>query len=111
MSRSRADAMDKYDVTDGVDYVDTPEDHTFRWQLSPKQFNFGYRCFGLYRYILTQGTLSRGLAHSSCYILYRVYKDKLQNCSCNQFHFIGTYKQMEENSMAKNRGGDNGSEK
>ena len=35
MSRSRADAMDKYDVTDGVDYVDTPEDHTFRWPLAP----------------------------------------------------------------------------
>ena len=24
--------------------------------------------------------------------IYKVYKDKLQNCSCNQFHFIGTYK-------------------
>ena len=33
--------MDKYDVTDGEEYVDTlqyvdaPEDHTFRWPLSP----------------------------------------------------------------------------
>ena len=41
MSRSPADAMDKYGVTDGVEYVDTlqyvdtPEDHTFRWPLSP----------------------------------------------------------------------------
>ena len=40
-----------------------------------------------------------------------VYKDKLQNCSCNQFHYIGTYKQVEKNCMAKNRGGNNGSEK
>jgi hypothetical protein len=27
--------LDKYDVTDGVQYVDTPEAHTFRWSLSP----------------------------------------------------------------------------
>jgi hypothetical protein len=40
-----------------------------------------------------------------------VYKDKLQNCSCNQFHYTGTYKQAETNSMTKNRGGNNGSEK
>jgi hypothetical protein len=45
------------------------------------------------------------------HIIYKVYKDKLQNCSCNQFHFIGTYKQVEKNSMTKNRGGNNGSEK
>ena len=31
----RAGALDKYDVTDGVQYVDTPEAHTFRWPLSP----------------------------------------------------------------------------
>ena len=43
--------------------------------------------------------------------IYKVYKDKLQNCSCNQFHYIGTYKQVEKNSMTKNRGGNNGSEK
>ena len=43
--------------------------------------------------------------------IYKVYKDKLQNCSCNQFHYIGTYKQMEKNSMTKNRGGNNDSEK
>jgi len=43
--------------------------------------------------------------------LYRVYKHKLQNRSCNQFHYIGTYKQVEKNSMTKNRGGNNGSEK
>ena len=35
--------------------------------------------------------------------IYKVYKDKLQNCSCNQFHYIGTYKQVETNSMTKNR--------
>ena len=40
-----------------------------------------------------------------------MYKDKLQNCSCNQFHNISTYKQVETNSMTKNRGGNNGSEK
>jgi len=43
--------------------------------------------------------------------IYKVYKDKLQNCSCNQFRYIGTYKQVEKNSMTKNRGGNNGSEK
>ena len=43
--------------------------------------------------------------------IYRVHKDKLQNCSCNQFHYIGTYKQVETNSVTKNRGGNNGSEK
>ena len=30
-----------------------------------------------------------------------MFKDKLQNCSCNQFHYIGTYKQVEKNSMTK----------
>jgi len=30
---------------------------------------------------------------------YKVYKDKLQNCSCNQFHCIGTCNQVETNSM------------
>ena len=40
-----------------------------------------------------------------------MYKDELKNCSCNQFHYIGTYKQEETNSMTKNRGGNNGSEK
>ena len=43
--------------------------------------------------------------------IYSVYKDKLQNCSCNQFHYIGTYKQVESSSMTKNRVGNNGSEK
>jgi len=43
--------------------------------------------------------------------VYKMYKDKLQNCSCNQFHYISTYKQVETNSMTKNRGGNNGSEK
>ena len=45
------------------------------------------------------------------YSIYKVYKDKLQNCSCNQFHYIGTYKQVETNSVTKNRGGNSGSEK
>jgi len=30
---------------------------------------------------------------------------------CNQFHYIGTYKQVEKNSMTKNRGGNVCSEK
>ena len=29
------------------------EDHNFLLQLSPQPFNFGYMCFGLYRYSLT----------------------------------------------------------
>ena len=40
-----------------------------------------------------------------------MYEDKLQNCSCNQFHNISTYKQVETNSMTKNRGGNNSIEK
>jgi len=28
-------AVDEYGVTDGVQYVDIPEAHTFRWSLSP----------------------------------------------------------------------------
>ena len=40
-----------------------------------------------------------------------MYKDKLQNCSCNQFHYTGTYKQVETNGVTMNRGGNNGSEK
>ena len=44
--------------------------------------------------------------------VYKVYKDKLQNCSCNQFRYVSTYnKQVEKNSMTKNRGGNDGSEK
>jgi len=27
--------VDEYGVTDGVQYVDPPEAHTFRWPLSP----------------------------------------------------------------------------
>jgi len=27
--------LDKYDVTDGVQYVDSDEAHTFLWLLSP----------------------------------------------------------------------------
>ena len=42
---------------------------------------------------------------------YKVYEDKLQNCSCNQFHCIGTCNRVETNSMTKNRGGNKGSEK
>jgi hypothetical protein len=40
-----------------------------------------------------------------------MYKDKLQNYSSNQFHNISTYKQVETNSITKNRGENNGSEK
>jgi len=34
-SRCRACPVLKYGVTEGVQYVDTPEAHTFRWLLSP----------------------------------------------------------------------------
>ena len=40
-----------------------------------------------------------------------MYEDKLKYCSCNQFHYIGAYKQVETNSMTNNRGGNDGSEK
>jgi len=40
-----------------------------------------------------------------------MYEDKLQNCSWNQFHYIGTYKQVEKNCMSMKRGENNGSEK
>jgi len=33
--RVKACALDEYGVTDGVQYVDTPEAHTFRWTLPP----------------------------------------------------------------------------
>ena len=36
--------------------------------------------------------------------IYKVYRDKLQNCSCNQFHYVGTHKQVKTNSMTKNIG-------
>ena len=42
-----------------VKYVEPQEDRTILWSLSPLPFNFGYRCFGLYRYTLKKGTLSR----------------------------------------------------
>ena len=48
---SRTD-MDKT-VSWQVQCVDPPEDRTFLWPLSPSPFNFGHRCFGLYRYTLT----------------------------------------------------------
>jgi len=40
-----------------------------------------------------------------------MYKGKLKICSCYQFHYIGTYKQVETNNMTTNRGGNDGSEK
>ena len=49
-----------------------------------------------------------GLLHNT---RYKVYKDKLQNCSCNQFRCIGTCNQVETNSMTNNRGGNKCSEK
>ena len=42
---------------------------------------------------------------------HKVYKDKLQNCFCNQFHCIGTCNRVETNSMTNNRGGNKRSEK
>jgi len=34
MSSCRAGALEKYDITDGVQYVDSDEAHTFLWLLS-----------------------------------------------------------------------------
>ena len=42
---------------------------------------------------------------------YKVYKDKLQNCSCNQLHCVDICSQVETNNMTNNRGGNKGSEK
>jgi hypothetical protein len=42
---------------------------------------------------------------------HKVYKDKLQNCFCNQFHCLGTCNRVETNSMTNNRGGNKRSEK
>ena len=47
----------------------------FSGHLSPQPFNFGYRSFGLYRYSLTQGTLSRSISHSSWDTLYYTIHD------------------------------------
>jgi len=47
-----------------VQYVEPQEDHTFLVPLYLLRFNFGNRCFGLYRYNLTYGKPSRSLAHS-----------------------------------------------
>jgi len=58
-----------------VQCVDQQEDHTFLWPLSPSPFNFGHRCFGLYRYTLTKGTPSRSVAHSSWDTLYTDDRD------------------------------------
>ena len=52
--------------------------------LSRKPFNFGHRCFGLYRYSLTQGTPSRSLVRSSCNTLYILYMRGLYYCYCMQ---------------------------
>jgi len=35
VSGCRACAVNEYGVTDGVQYMDTPEDHTILWPLSP----------------------------------------------------------------------------
>ena len=42
---------------------------------------------------------------------HKMYKDKLQNCSCNQFHCLGICNRVETNSMTNNRGGNKGGEK
>ena len=35
MSSCQTGALDKYDVTDGVQYFETYDAHTFLWPLSP----------------------------------------------------------------------------
>ena len=68
----------RYTAVD-VHYAEMQAVHTFLWPLSPSPFNFGYRCFGLYRHSLTLGTLSRSLVRSSFDTLYRVSKITLVN--------------------------------
>jgi hypothetical protein len=48
-----------------VQLMEPQEDHNFLSPLSPWPFNFGYRCLWLDQCILTYGTFSRSLAHSS----------------------------------------------
>jgi len=36
-----------------LSFLDPKEFHNFQLPLSPKPFNFGYRCFGVFRYSLT----------------------------------------------------------
>ena len=36
-----------------LSFLDPKEVHNFQFPLSPKPFNFGYRCFGVFRYSLT----------------------------------------------------------
>ena len=50
--------------------------------------NFGYRCFGLYRYSLTYGTLSRSLVRSSCYTLYSRILDNYWHLFIHSLHFL-----------------------
>jgi hypothetical protein len=56
-----------------LSFVEPKEFHHFQLPLSRKPFNFGHRCFGLYRYSLTQGTPCRSLVRSSCYTLYNIH--------------------------------------
>jgi len=51
MSRCRAGALDKYEITDDVQYVDKPEAHTFRWQFSPYLRNISTLDIGVLGYI------------------------------------------------------------
>jgi hypothetical protein len=54
--------------------------------LWPQPFNFGYRCFGLYRNTLTYGAPSRSLADSSWDTLYIQSLSKFTHFFC---HGIG----------------------
>ena len=43
-------------------------DHILLLPLPPLLFKFGYRCFWLFRIIVTQGTISRSLIHSPAHL-------------------------------------------
>ena len=53
--------------------------------------NFGYRCFGLYRYSLTYGTLSRSFIHSSWDTLYTIFYRKIV-CFTGGYNYYSTEK-------------------
>ena len=51
-THSRESSADKDTQLTAI-VLEPKEVHNFQLPLSPKPFNFGYRCFGLYRYTLT----------------------------------------------------------
>ena len=79
-----------------VQYLEPQEDHTFLSPLSPYPFNFRYRCFWLDQCILTLGTFSRSLAHSSGDNLYitRLASNKIFSPSNKMHQEVGRAKDL-----------------